>query len=54
VYARQVWFTCQGAAELNVPSPQVTDQLEEWWLRVRTGLNKREKNKLDAWVSLIC
>jgi hypothetical protein len=56
VYVRQVWFNCLGVAELNVPLPQATDQLEEWWLRVHIGLtlNKREKKKLDARVTLIC
>jgi hypothetical protein len=39
---------------LPIAAPNAEDQLDPWWLETRSSLDRRNKNRFDAWVMLIC
>jgi hypothetical protein len=39
---------------LPIAAPNAEDQLDPWWLEARSSLDRRNKNRFDAWVMLIC
>jgi hypothetical protein len=54
VVAREVWFRCSRQIGFQIQIPDGDTNLEAWWLAVRSNCLKKDRKKLDAFVTLVC